>query len=113
MQYSDYKCFRFLFDSGVAFVSIDHPPINLLDEVLSQEFDKLGRESLRLFKSDRWWHREFLTCNEDFDHRRTVVSQSLRNHRFYLVRRSRSQPQKSGSFGDFCEIRTLKIGCKI
>ena len=44
MRYSDYKCFRFEFDSGVAFVSIDHPPINLLDEVLSQEFDKLGRE---------------------------------------------------------------------
>ena len=35
MRYSDYKCFRFGFDSGVAFVSIDHPPINLLDEVLS------------------------------------------------------------------------------
>ena len=44
MRYSDYKCFRFGFDSGVAFVSIDHPPINLLDDVLSQEFDKLGRE---------------------------------------------------------------------
>jgi enoyl-CoA hydratase/carnithine racemase len=44
MRYSDYECFRFEFDSGVAFVSIDHPPINLLDEVLSQEFDKLGRE---------------------------------------------------------------------
>ena len=44
MRYSDYKCFRFRFDSGVAFVSIDHPPINLLDEVLSQEFDRLGRE---------------------------------------------------------------------
>src|ERR1700747_3414498 len=44
MGYSDYKCFRFRFDSGVAFVSIDHPPINLLDEVLSQEFDKLGKE---------------------------------------------------------------------
>src|SRR6202142_1554882 len=44
MRYSDYKCFRFAFDSGIAFVGIDHPPINLLDEVLSQEFDKLGRE---------------------------------------------------------------------
>src|SRR6266850_7843296 len=44
MRYSDYKCFQFRFDSGVTFVSIDHPPINLLDEVLSQEFDKLGRE---------------------------------------------------------------------
>src|ERR1700693_60804 len=44
MRYCDYKCFRFGFDSGVAFVSINHPPINLLDEVLSREFDKLGRE---------------------------------------------------------------------
>jgi enoyl-CoA hydratase/carnithine racemase len=44
VRYLDYKCFRFGFDCGVAFVSIDHPPINLLDEVLLQEFDKLGRE---------------------------------------------------------------------
>ena len=44
MGYSDYKCFRFGFDSGVAFVSINHPPINLLDDVLSAEFDRLGRE---------------------------------------------------------------------
>jgi enoyl-CoA hydratase/carnithine racemase len=44
MQYADYKCFRFSFDTGVAIVSINHPPINLLDEALSQEFDKLGRQ---------------------------------------------------------------------
>ena len=44
MQYSDYKCFRLGFDSGVAFVSINHPPINLLDDVLSQELDQLGRQ---------------------------------------------------------------------
>ena len=44
MQYSDYDCFRITFDAGVAFVSINHPPINLLDEALSQEFDRLGRE---------------------------------------------------------------------
>jgi enoyl-CoA hydratase/carnithine racemase len=44
MRYSDYKCFHFEFDAGVAFVNIDHPPINLLDEVLSQEFDRVGRE---------------------------------------------------------------------
>jgi enoyl-CoA hydratase/carnithine racemase len=44
MPYSDYKCFQLAFDSGVAFVGINHPPINLLDEVLSLEFDKLGRE---------------------------------------------------------------------
>ena len=44
MPYSDYKCFQFRFDAEVAFVSIDHAPINLLDDVLSQEFDKLGRQ---------------------------------------------------------------------
>jgi enoyl-CoA hydratase/carnithine racemase len=44
MPYSDYSCFQFRFEAGVAFVSIDHPPINLLDEVLSSEFAKLGRE---------------------------------------------------------------------
>lgn len=44
MPYSDYTCFQFRFEGGVAFVSIDHPPINLLDEILSQEFDRLGRQ---------------------------------------------------------------------
>jgi enoyl-CoA hydratase/carnithine racemase len=44
MGYSDYTCFQFRFDSGIAFVSINHPPINLLDDLLSAEFDKLGRE---------------------------------------------------------------------
>jgi enoyl-CoA hydratase/carnithine racemase len=44
LQYSDLKCFRLTFDAGIAFVSIDHPPINLLDDVLSQEFDALGKE---------------------------------------------------------------------
>lgn len=44
MQYSDYRCFQLRFDTGVAFASINHPPINLLDEALSLEFDRLGRE---------------------------------------------------------------------
>src|SRR5580693_3977248 len=44
MPYSDYKCFQLRFEPGVAYVSINHPPINLLDEILSPEFDRLGRE---------------------------------------------------------------------
>ena len=44
MGYDGYACFQFRFESAVAFISIDHPPINLLDEELSQEFDRLGRE---------------------------------------------------------------------
>jgi hypothetical protein len=70
MRYSDYKCFRFRFDSGVAFVSIDHPPINLLDEVLSEEFDKLDGgletdESVRVVKASWRWiiYRDFLQDN--------------------------------------------------
>jgi hypothetical protein len=35
---------RFGFDCELAFVSIDHRPINLLDEILSQEFDQLGSD---------------------------------------------------------------------
>jgi enoyl-CoA hydratase/carnithine racemase len=44
MQYADYKCFQFRFDSGVAFATINHPLINLLDEALSLEFDRLGKQ---------------------------------------------------------------------
>src|SRR5260370_13692241 len=44
MLSSDNKCSGCGFISGVACVSTDPPPINLLDEVLSQEFDTLGRE---------------------------------------------------------------------
>jgi enoyl-CoA hydratase/carnithine racemase len=44
MRYSDYKCFQIELLDGVAYASINHPPINLLDEALSQEFDRLGRE---------------------------------------------------------------------
>ena len=44
MPFSDYQRLKVTIDSGVAFISINHPPINLLDEVLSPELDKLGRE---------------------------------------------------------------------
>jgi enoyl-CoA hydratase/carnithine racemase len=44
MQYSDYQSLSVRVDSAVAFVSIAHPPINLLDEVLSKDLDVLGRQ---------------------------------------------------------------------
>src|ERR1700723_1286370 len=44
MRSSYYKGFHFGCVAAFSFVSIDHPPINLLDEVLSVEFDRLGRE---------------------------------------------------------------------
>jgi len=42
--YAHYTCFKFRFDGGVAFVSMDHPPLNLLDEVMASEFERLGAE---------------------------------------------------------------------
>jgi enoyl-CoA hydratase/carnithine racemase len=43
MTYDDYQCLRVRLDRGVAFVTIDHPPINLFDLPLIQEVDRLGR----------------------------------------------------------------------
>jgi enoyl-CoA hydratase/carnithine racemase len=39
-----FTALRVRVDRGVAFVTIDHPPINLLDLVLIQELDRVGRE---------------------------------------------------------------------
>jgi enoyl-CoA hydratase/carnithine racemase len=44
MAYDGYQCVKLRLDRGVAWVTIDHPPLNLLDLSLIQEFDRLGRE---------------------------------------------------------------------
>jgi enoyl-CoA hydratase/carnithine racemase len=44
MAYTGYECLEISVDRGVVFVTIDHPPINLLDFALIQELDRLGRE---------------------------------------------------------------------
>src|SRR3989454_3681833 len=44
MAYDDYRCLRVRLDRGVAFVTIDHPPINLLDLALMRELDAVGKE---------------------------------------------------------------------
>jgi enoyl-CoA hydratase/carnithine racemase len=44
MAYEGYTCLDVRVDRGVAFATIDHPPINLLDLALIQELDRLGRE---------------------------------------------------------------------
>jgi enoyl-CoA hydratase/carnithine racemase len=43
MTYDGYQTLRIRVDGGVAFVTIDHPPINLLDLALIQELDRAGR----------------------------------------------------------------------
>ena len=44
MAYDGYSCLRIRVDRGVAFATIDHPPINLLDLALIQEMDRAGTE---------------------------------------------------------------------
>src|SRR5437870_1744250 len=44
MAYDDYGCLHVRCDRGVAFVTIDHPPVNLLDRALMRELDRIGRE---------------------------------------------------------------------
>ena len=44
MAYQDYQCLRIRIDRGVAFVTIDHPPINLFDAALIRDIDRVGRE---------------------------------------------------------------------
>jgi enoyl-CoA hydratase/carnithine racemase len=43
MRYSGYEALRIVVDRGVAFVTIDHPPINLFDLALMGEIDRAGR----------------------------------------------------------------------
>ncbi len=45
MAYDGYNCLNIRLDQGVLFVTIDNPPINLLDIPLIQDLDRLGREA--------------------------------------------------------------------
>ena len=42
--YEGYKCLEIRVEHGVAFVTLDHPPINLFDLALIAEMDRIGRE---------------------------------------------------------------------
>jgi len=44
MPYDGYQCLKIRSDQGVAFVTVDHPPINLFDMALILEVDRVGRE---------------------------------------------------------------------
>ena len=44
MTYDGYRTIRIVVDAGVAFATLDHPPINLLDLELLGDLDRLSRE---------------------------------------------------------------------
>ncbi|QDF99426.1 hypothetical protein CJ010_24260 [Azoarcus sp. DD4] len=41
---TDYCCLRLRIEQGVAFVTLDHPPLNLLDAALTRELGRLGKQ---------------------------------------------------------------------
>ncbi len=45
MTYEGYNCLKIRLDQGVLFVTIDNPPINLLDLPLMQDLGRLGTEA--------------------------------------------------------------------
>src|SRR5580698_806547 len=58
-------------------------------------FQHEEREALGLLQRDTRRYREFLTCDVNFDNGRTVVFQSLRDHRLDLIWRSHCQSQST------------------
>lgn len=44
MRYTGYATLRVTIEEGVAFVTIDHPPVNLFDLTMMTDMDRLGRE---------------------------------------------------------------------
>jgi enoyl-CoA hydratase/carnithine racemase len=69
MAYDDYQALRISVDGGIARVTMDHPPINLLDITLIFELGRIGREveaddSVRVVVPDSA-DREFFAAHAD------------------------------------------------
>jgi enoyl-CoA hydratase/carnithine racemase len=63
MTYDGYGTLAVTVDRGVAWVTIDHPPINLLDLAMIQDLDRVGRE---LEADDAVRVAVFRSANPDF-----------------------------------------------
>lgn len=63
MSYADYSALRVEREAGVAFVTIDHPPINLFDMTLMGEVSRLGVE---LSQDDETRVIVFQSANPEF-----------------------------------------------
>jgi len=76
MAANDYTCLRVRRDRGVAFVTIDHPPINLFDLALLQDMSRIGVE---LEQDDGVRVVVFASANPDFfiAHADVALIQSL------------------------------------
>jgi len=63
MAFDGYQCLKVRVDRGVAFVTIDHPPINLFDLALIQEMNRVGME---IESDDRVRVAVFQSADPDF-----------------------------------------------
>jgi len=63
MSYDGYATMSVTVDDGVAWVTIDHPPINLLDLAMIQDLDRIGRQ---LESDDAVRVAVFGSANPDF-----------------------------------------------
>ncbi len=61
--YEDYRCLKFRRERGVLFVTIDHPPLNLLDQGLLEE---LGRIATDIARDDEVLVAVFDSADPDF-----------------------------------------------
>jgi hypothetical protein len=69
--------------------------------------------AIHLFERDRWRHREFLPGDGDFDQRRSIVLERLRQHWTHLIRRIGCQSQESRCLGHFREVRVVQVGAEV
>lgn len=63
MYYDNYRCLKIRLECKVAFITIDNPPINLLDMLLLKELNRIGKE---IEKDDRITVAVFQSANPDF-----------------------------------------------
>ena len=102
MPYEGYRALRIRVDAGVAFVTLDHPPINLLDLEMMGDLDRLSRElaadsSIRVVVFDSA-DREFFIAHADvslIEQLPTEVRTGARELGFFhaMVERFRTLPQ--------------------
>src|SRR5712664_4488517 len=76
-------------------------------------FEHEEAESGHLLEGNRRRHRELLPADEDLDQGRSVMLESLSNHRSNLIRCLGGQPEQTCGFGHLRKIRVVKVGCEI
>jgi len=97
MSYSGFESLRVRLDRGVAFVTIDNPPINLLDQRLRGDLEALGR---RAATDDRLRVIVFRSADPDFFIAHTDAAP-------FLGRLADPPPPRSDTLGPGYAVREL------